>query len=64
MYRVDTVLSLVLLVFGMLKIPKTKLEAYFLKILDFVTSKCLTLDVFGKCPRTTENLSKCTALQL
>ena len=64
MYRMDTVLSLILLVFEMLKIPKTKVEAHFLKKLDFVTNKCLALDAFGKCPRTTENLSKYTALQL
>ena len=64
MYRMDTVLSLILLVFEMLKIPKTKVEAHFLKKLDFVTNKCLALDAFGKCPRTTENLSKYTGLQL
>ena len=64
MYRMDTVLPLILLVFEMLKIPKTKVEAHFLKKLDFVTNKCLALDAFGKCPRTTENLSKYTALQL
>ena len=64
MYRMDTVLSLILLAFEMLKIPKTKVEAHFLKKLDFVTNKCLALDAFGKCPRTTENLSKYTALQL
>ena len=32
----DTVLSLI----EMMKIPKTKVEAYFLKKLDFVTNKC------------------------
>ena len=64
MYRVDTALSLNLLVFEMLKTPKTKVEAHFLKKLDFVTNKCLAQDVFGKRPRTTENLSKYTALQL
>ena len=64
MYRMNTVLSLILLVFEMLKVPKTKAEAHFLKKLDFVTSKCLALDAFGKCPRITENLSKITALQL
>ena len=63
MYRMDTVLSLILLVFEMLKIPKTKGEAYFFKKLDFVTNKCLALDAFGKCPSKTENLSKYTALQ-
>ena len=64
MYRMDTVLSLILLVSEMLQIPKSKVEAHFLKKLDFVTNKCLALDVFGKCPRTTENLSKYTVLQL
>ena len=64
MYSMDTVLSVILLVFEMLKIPKTKVEAHFLKKLDFVTNKCLALDAFGKCPRTTENLSRYTALQL
>ena len=38
MYCMDTVLSLILLVFEMLKIPKTKVEAHFLKKLDFVTN--------------------------
>ena len=31
MYRMDAVLSLILLVFEMLKIPKTKSEAHFLR---------------------------------
>ena len=48
----------------MLEIPKSKVEAHFLKKLDSVTNKCLALDPFRKCPRTTENLSKDTALQL
>ena len=61
MYRMDTVLSLIVLVFEMLKIPKTKV-AHFLKKLDFITNKCLALDAFGKCPWATENLSKYTAL--
>ena len=61
MYRMDTVLSLILLVSEMLKYPKTKADAHFLKKLAFVTSKCLAQDAFGKCPRTTENLSKYTA---
>ena len=60
----DTVSSLILLIFEMSKIPKTKVEAHFPKKLDFVTKKCLALDAFGKCPRTTENFSKYTALQL
>ena len=64
MYRMDTVLSLILLVSKMLKIPKTKFEAHFLKKSDFVTKKCLAQDAFGKCQRTRQNLSKYTALQL
>ena len=58
MYRMDTVLSLILLVFEMLKIPKTKIEAHFLKKLDFAFNKFLAQDALRKCPRTTENLSK------
>ena len=64
MYRMDAVLSLILLVSDVLKIPKIKVEAHFLKKLNFVSNKCLTRDAFEKCPRTTENLSKFTALQL
>ena len=60
----DIVLSLILLNSQMLKIPKTKTEAHFLKKLDFATNKYLAQDAFRKCPRTTENLSKYTALQL
>ena len=54
---------MILLVFEMLKIPRTKVEAYFLKKLAVVTDKCLVQDAFGKCPRTTENLSKYTAIR-
>ena len=61
MYRMDTVLSLILLVSEMLKIPRAKVEADFLKKLAFVTTKCLAQDTFGKCRRTTENLSRYTA---
>ena len=64
MYRMDAVLSLILLVSDVLKISKIKVEAHFLKKLNFVTNKCLTRDAFEKCPRITENLSKSTALQL
>ena len=64
MYVMDTALSLILLVFEIMKIPKNKVEAHSLKKLDFVTNKGLALDAFGKCPRTTKNLSKYTALQL
>ena len=63
MYRMDTVLSLILLVSEMLKIPRAKVEAHFLKKLSFRTNKCLAQNAFGKCPRTTENLSKYTALR-
>ena len=63
MYRMDILLSLILLVSEMLKIPKTKIEAHFLKKTDFVNSKCLAQEAFEKCPSTTENLSKHTALQ-
>ena len=64
MYIMDTVLSLILLVFEIMKILKTKVEAHSIKKLDFVTNKDLALDAFGKCPRTTKNLSKYTSLQL
>ena len=58
----DAVLFLILLVFQTLKIPKTKVEAHFLKKPDFVTNKGFAQDAFRKCPRTTENLSKYTVL--
>ena len=45
MYQMDTVLSLILLVFEMSEIPKTQVEAHFLKKLNFVTNKCLALDM-------------------
>ena len=51
----DAVLFLILLVSEILKIPRTKVEAHFLKKLAFVTNKCLAQDVFGECPRPTEN---------
>ena len=54
----DTVLSLILLVSEILKIPRVRVEVHFLKKLTFVTNKCLAQDIFEKCPRTTENLSK------
>ena len=63
MYRMDILLSLILLVSEKLKIPKTKIEAHFLKEIDFVNNKCLAQEAFEKCPSTTENLSKHTALQ-
>ena len=46
MYCMDTVLPLIVLAFEMLKIPKTKVEARFLKKRDFVTNKCLALGSF------------------
>ena len=63
MYRMDTVLSLTLLVSEMLKIQRAKFEAHFLKKLAFVTNDCLAQDAFGKCPKTTKNLSKYTAVR-
>ena len=59
MYRMDTALPLILLVSERLKIPRTEVEAHFLKKLAFVYNKCLAQDAFGECPRTTESLSKC-----
>ena len=59
----DNVLSLILLVSQLLKIPRVKVETHFLKKLSFVTSKCLAQDDFRKCPKTTENLSKPTAVR-
>ena len=60
----DAVLILILLVSEILKIPRTKVEAHFLKKLAFVTNKCLAQDVFGEYPRsTTENLSKHTTVR-
>ena len=64
MHLMDSVLSLILLISEMLKTPKTKVEAHFLKKLDFVTNKCLAQDAFRKCPGKTENLSKYTAFPL
>ena len=58
----DTVLSLILSVSQILKIPGAKVEAYFLKKLAFVTNKFLAQDALIKCPRTTENLSKYTVV--
>ena len=62
MYCMDTVLSLILLVSEMLKIPRAKVEAHFLKKLPFVTNECSAQDAFGECPRTTEKLSKFRAV--
>ena len=57
-----TVLSLILLVSEMLKIPRVKVEGHFLKKLASVTNKCLVQDAFCKFPRTTKNLSKYLAV--
>ena len=46
----------------MLIIPWAKVKARFFKNVAFVIKKCLAQDVFGECPRTTENLSKYIAL--
>ena len=53
MHLMDSVLSLILLISEMLKTPETKVEAHFLKKLDFVTNKCLAQDAFRKCPGKT-----------
>ena len=63
MYRMDTVSSLILLASEMLKTPRTKFEAHLLKKLPFSTIKCLGQHAFGECQRTTENLSKYTAVR-
>ena len=63
MYRMDIVLHLILLVSEILKIPRAKVEGHFLKTLAFLTNRCLAEDAFGECPRTTENLSKYTAVR-
>ena len=55
MCRMDIMLSLILLVSEMLKIPMVNVKARFLKKLAFVIKKCLTKDVFGKRSRTAEN---------
>ena len=53
-------MNMILLVSEMVKIQRAKVEAYFLKKLVFVTNICLAQDGFGKCPRTTKNLSLIT----
>ena len=59
----DSVFPLILLVSEMLKTARTNVEVHFLKKLAFVTKKCLAQDAFAKCPRTTENYSKYTAVR-
>ena len=64
MYRMDTVISLILLLVSeMLKISWAIVEVHFFKKLAFPNNKFLAQDVFRKCSRTTENLSKCTAVR-
>ena len=48
MCRMDAVLSLIMLVSEMLKIPRAKVEAHFLKKLAFVINKCLVQDALQK----------------
>ena len=62
MYRMDIVLSLILLVSEILKILRAKVEARFLKKLAFVTYKYLAQDSLRKYSRITENLSKYTTV--
>ena len=62
MYRMDIVFSLILLVSEMLKIPCAIVEARFFNKLTFVTNKGLVQVALGKCPRTTESLSKYTTV--
>ena len=59
----DTALSLILLLSNMLKIPKAKVEAYFLKKFAFATNERLAQDALGKCPWKTKNLSKYTTVR-
>ena len=56
MYRMDTALSLIVVVSEMLKILRAKAEAHFLKKLVFVTNKCFAQDAFRKCLRTVEKI--------
>ena len=63
MYRIDTVSSLILLVSEMLNFPKVKFETYLLRKLAFLANKYLGQDSFRESPRTTENLSKYTAVR-
>ena len=60
MYRMDSVLYLILLISEILKITKAKVKAHFLKKLAFVTNNCSAQDAVRKYPRSTENLSNYT----
>ena len=62
MFRKDTVLPLILLIFEMLKISRAKVEIHFLKK-TCICNECLGQEAFGKCPKITENLSKCTVVR-
>ena len=62
MYRMDSVLPLILLISEMLNITKAKVKTRLLEKLAFVTNKCLAQDAFRKYPRKTENLSNYTAV--
>ena len=62
MYRKDTVLPLILLISEVLKISRAKVEAHFLKK-TCICNEFLGQDAFGKCPKITENLSKCTVVR-
>ena len=62
MYRMDSVLYLILLISEMLNITKAKVKTHFLEKLAFVTNKCFAQDAFRKYPRITENLSNYTAV--
>ena len=46
MYRMNAVLSLILLVPKTLKIRGARVEAHFLKELVFIINKCVAQDVF------------------
>ena len=62
-YRYDVLYGCrVVLDSEMLKILRAKGETGFLKKLVVITNKCLAQDTFAECSRTTENLSKYTAV--
>ena len=58
MYRMDTVLFLILSISDMLKILSAKVGDHFLKKLAFVTNRCLAHDAFRKIPRAIKKISK------
>ena len=63
MYRIDTESSLILLVSEMLNFPRVKFETHLLRKLAFLANKYLGQDRFRESLRTTENLSKYTAVR-